>query len=85
MAEFKVILEGIELSEEVSKQIQSGIQSLVLEHLATIDTRGSEAATTFTVPRGFPIDGLVARRAHLGQLGEIGSSIKEITAREFGG
>ena len=85
MAEFKVVLEGIELSEQDSKEIERGIQGVVLKHLASIDTRGRQAATAFTLPPGIETQGLIAVMADLTQLGEIGPSLKEIGAREFGG
>lgn len=42
--EFKVVLEGVDLSEEQERSIRHGIQSVVASHLAEIDFEGDRAA-----------------------------------------
>lgn len=39
-AEFKVVLEGVNLSEEQERSIRQGIQSVVASHLAELDFEG---------------------------------------------
>lgn len=43
-AEFKVVLEGVELSEEHERSIRQGIQKVVATHLAELDLGGDRAA-----------------------------------------
>ncbi len=37
MAEFRVIIEGLDLDEKTTRQINDSIQKVVLDHLADID------------------------------------------------
>ena len=41
--EFKVVLDGIELNEEVSDRIAKAVQQATLAELATVDRRGDLA------------------------------------------
>lgn len=43
-AEFKVVLEGVELTEEQERSIRRGIQTVVASHLAELDFEGDRAA-----------------------------------------
>jgi hypothetical protein len=59
MPQFKVVLDGIELSDEQHARIASRVQQVVLDELAGIDTGGDRLAMLF--PK-FPGDiGLIAR------------------------
>ena len=60
MAEFKVQLEGINLSKEATARIQSGIQQLVLHELAGIDAKG-DLVLTRPIKIGPILNGIVAR------------------------
>jgi len=42
--EFKVVLEGVDLSEEHERSIRQGIQSVVTSHLAEVDFGGDRVA-----------------------------------------
>ena len=43
MAEFRVELDGLELSEDQTQRISSGVQRLVLQELSGLDYKGDEA------------------------------------------
>jgi hypothetical protein len=45
MAEFRAIIEGLDLDEKTTRQINDSIQKVVLDHLADIDiTTGKTGA-----------------------------------------
>ena len=60
MAEFKVQLEGIKLSKEATARIDSGIQQLLLQELATIDQKG-DLVLDRRIKIGPMINGRIAR------------------------
>ena len=60
MAEFKVQLEGIKLSKDATARIQSGIQQLVINELAGVDTKG-DLVLTRPIRIGPVLNGIVVR------------------------
>jgi hypothetical protein len=50
MAEFRVELEGLELSKEQSQRLSSGVQRLVLQELAGLDFKGDDAFAVIRDP-----------------------------------
>lgn len=78
MPQFKVVLDGIELSDEQHARIAGRVQQVVLDELADFDTGGDRLAMLF--PK-FPGDrGLIARLIHDG---EGLQELVEIERREF--
>jgi hypothetical protein len=60
MAEFKVQLEGIQLSKEATARIQSGIQQLVINELAGTDLKG-DLIVHRPIKIGPILNGIIAR------------------------
>jgi hypothetical protein len=50
--EFKVVLEGIDLSKKQEQAIRSGIQQVVVRHLAELDFGGDRNAAVLALSGG---------------------------------
>jgi hypothetical protein len=82
MAEFKVVLEGVDLDDEQTARVQSAVQKSVLHALADLDLQGDRAAVL--IPRFGPgIRGLIALLAESRNLVDTHATAEKIAAREF--
>lgn len=78
--EFKVVLDGIDLTDEQRAQAASAIQKVMLGLLSEVDTGGDHVAVAFPGTGGQPVGLAVAGN------GEAPSErLKDIVSREFGG
>ena len=79
MAEFRVDLDGLELSDEQSKRIASGVQRVVLAELAGVDFRG-DAYALIRDPEWL---GIWLRELRADDLGRVDPGITERFGRKF--
>jgi hypothetical protein len=69
MPQFKVVLDGIKLSDRDTARINSAIQRTVLSELANVDQRGDKASLVLE-KLGPEIFGLIALPLELAQLSQ---------------
>lgn len=79
MGQFRVELDGLELSDEQTKRISSGVQQLVLKELASIDFKG-DAHVFIRDPEWY---GIWARHIHREDIGRLDERIIEQFGRKF--
>ena len=79
MGEFRVELDGLELSDEQTRRISSGVQQLILKELASADFKG-DAHVYIRDPEWY---GIWIRQLRNADIGRLDDKITERFGRKF--
>jgi len=80
MAQFKVVLDGVELGKAETQRLNAAIQKTVLSELASVDRRGDKASVF--LPKYGPIWwGIIAHPIDIGQIDRLGEINEQFDQR----